>query len=309
MTKNNSKTIEKCLTSIFSIDCKIIIGDLGSTDDTLKICKKFDCEMYDIEWDDDFSKAKNQIIEKSSSKWVFFIEPWEFLIQGHDKIQLLNEENAVSTAYLVQVMQAKNITKEVRIWSKENSLKFKNPVHEHVDIQCSNLMPVMLFSQENPDAGKRIEMINKWMKDKPALSAPYYYKACNLLLMGKHEEFINEANRYLFQENKGKSVVMMKYYLAIVLLQKKKYAESIQQILPCLAVRPLMSEFWCLLGDIYYQMKEYRKSKSLYLNGVLMGEKRLSNDDWPVDLKKYKEYPNEMISSCEKILKETKIVY
>ena len=310
LTKNNSKTIEKCLTSIFSIDCQIVIGDLGSTDDTLKICKKFNCDIYKIKWEKDFSKAKNKLIEKTKSKWIFFLEPWEFLVKGHDKIQLLNEEDAASTAYLIQVMQNKNITKEVRIWNEDKSLKYKNPVHEHVDIQCSNLIPVVVFSQEIQNPKEKLEIVENWMKDSPTLSGPIYYKACNLLRMGEYEHFINEANRYLFQEGQGKSVVMMKYYMAIVFLtHEKDYKKSIQQILPCLAVRPLMAEFWCLLADIYYQMKNYKKAKSLYLNGILMGEKRLSNDDWPVDITKYKEYPKKIISSCNKILEETKVVY
>lgn len=310
LTNNNSKTIEKCLTSVFSIDCNIIIGDLGSTDDTLEICKKFNPEIYKVNWKDDFSKAKNYVVQKSNSDWILFLEPWEFLVKGHDKIQMLNEDEAVPTAYLVQVMQGKNITKEVRIWNKSTSLRFKNPVHEHIDVQCSNLMPVVIFSQEKPNPSEKLKIIDRWMEKNPTLSSPHYYKACNFLLMEKYDDFINEANQYLFQENQGKSVVMMKYYMSIIMLtHKRDYKSSIQQILPCLAVRPLMAEFWCLLADIYYQMKEYKKAKSLYLNGILMGQKRLSNDDWPVDLQKYKEYPKKMISSCDKILEETKVVY
>ena len=170
-------------------------------------------------------------------------------------------------------------------------------------------MPIILYSQEVSSASDKIEIIEKWMERSPTLPDPHYYKACSLLVLKDYSEFVNSANQYLFMESQGKSVVMMKYYLAAVLLtHKKDFKGAIKQIIPCLSVRPLMAEFWCLLADIYYQMKEYKKSKSLYVNAVMMGRKRLSNDDWPMDVSKYKKHPIKMISSCEKIIKETKAI-
>jgi tetratricopeptide (TPR) repeat protein len=62
-----------------------------------------------------------------------------------------------------------------------------------------------------------------------------------------------------------------------------------------------MSEFWCLLGDCYYAIKDYEKSKSFYENALILGNKRLKNDGWPLEISKYKDYPQKMIESCDKI--------
>ena len=47
LTKNNSQTIEKALKSVSWAD-RILIADLGSKDNTLDICSKFDTEIFDF---------------------------------------------------------------------------------------------------------------------------------------------------------------------------------------------------------------------------------------------------------------------
>lgn len=48
LTKNNEKTIVTTLESLRSINANIIIGDYGSTDGTLEICKKFNVKVKKI---------------------------------------------------------------------------------------------------------------------------------------------------------------------------------------------------------------------------------------------------------------------
>lgn len=309
LVKNNEKTIGKTLQSLLPLNCEIFVGDLGSEDDTLKICRKYNTKLVELAWDMDYSKAKNSLLNASDSNWIMFIEPWEIVVSGHAKIKMLDGDGTLATCYSIQILQGKMITKEVRIWHRQTALQFVNPVHEHVEVVCSNMLPVIVYSKENPDIKYKMKIIDRWMIDSPTSHKPHYYKACNLLTMGNYDEFLNEANHYLFQENQGKSVVMMKYYVATTQLYVKKNANiALDQILPCLAVRPLMAEFWCLLADIYYKQKDYKRARSFYNNALILGGKRLGNDDWPMDLSKYKDHPQEMIQSCQSILEGTKIV-
>jgi hypothetical protein len=74
--------------------------------------------------------------------------------------------------------------------------------------------------------------------------------------------------------------------------------KAARDILACIAARPQMAEFWCLMGDIYYSKRQYVKAKSLYDNAIIAGKER-KDDTWPVDLSKYDEYPNKMIDYCK----------
>ena len=47
---------------------------------------------------------------------------------------------------------------------------------------------------------------------------------------------------------------------------------------------------------------KYPIAKELYENAIVLGGRRMSNDVWPMDVSKYEEYPQTMISSCEKLI-------
>ena len=98
---------------------------------------------------------------------------------------------------------------------------------------------------------------------------------------------------------------MMKYYIPQIKLHTNSIKEAAECAATCLSYRPYMSEFWCLLGDIYYKQKRYKKAKSLYENAIIIGSQRKSTDNLPIEIKKYKEYPNKMIENVIKIEKNT----
>lgn len=98
------------------------------------------------------------------------------------------------------------------------------------------------------------------------------------------------------------SAIMTNYYCSMVQCYiKKNYQEATRFLIPCLAVRPAMAEFWCLLGDIYYADNQNQKAKCFYENASILGTRRLKNDGWPMEISKYKTYPEKMIEACDKM--------
>ena len=69
IVKNEQDVIERCLQSIYKFVDEIIIVDTGSKDDTKEICKKYG-NVYDFEWCDDFSKARNFSFSKANSDYI-----------------------------------------------------------------------------------------------------------------------------------------------------------------------------------------------------------------------------------------------
>jgi hypothetical protein len=102
---------------------------------------------------------------------------------------------------------------------------------------------------------------------------------------------------------------MLKYYLSMVYLKYKNYRTSLFHLLACIAVRPLMAEFWCLLGDIFYKQDKFIESKMFYDNAVILGSRRILSDEWPMEINKYKEYPEKMAESCNKMIYESRYYF
>lgn len=73
LTKNEEKSLEKCLKSLVFCDEIIIIDDF-STDKTIEIAKSYKAIIYKRALDGDFSAQRNFGIEKSRGEWVLFID-------------------------------------------------------------------------------------------------------------------------------------------------------------------------------------------------------------------------------------------
>lgn len=68
-----------------------------------------------------------------------------------------------------------------------------------------------------------------------------------------------------------------------------------------------MAEFWCLTADIHYHLRgAMRVAEGLYENAVILGGHRSLEDRWPMDLSKYKDYPERMMDSCQQLIDESR---
>ena len=134
--------------------------------------------------------------------------------------------------------------------------------------------------------------------------APIYYEAFAYLVNSQWDKFLAKGEQYLFADSKpSRANIMIKYYMAVVYCHVKRQAEkATRHTLECLAVKPLMAELWCLLGDIHYHLlADYKKATVFYKNATGLGKQRQLTDGWPMEIAKYKNYPAKMIESCEEL--------
>lgn len=84
---NAEKWIERCIQSVFQIDCvqlEVVVIDDGSTDNTLKIIRGITdkrLKYYSIE-NAGVSNARNLGIEKSNGKYIWFVDADDFVSAG-----------------------------------------------------------------------------------------------------------------------------------------------------------------------------------------------------------------------------------
>lgn len=304
LVQDHERTVESTLESVLPLNAKIYAGSLSNRDGTALKCKAYGAEVIPLSLNDNYAKAKNDLLKKADARWVLFIEPWEMILRGHDEIA--QKIRGGAAAHRVNILQGDVVTKEVRLWHKDSNLQFNNPVYETVlgDAQHSE---IYFHSLGANSIEKNLDLILKWKAKFPLATEAHYYHACVLLTMKKWKEFLTMAEHYLFQEKKkAMSVTMTKYYLAMVYAYiEKNYHKAANYLIECIAEKPLMAEFWCLLGDIYYENRKYYKAREFYENALLLGGRRLRADEWPLEISKYKEYPTMMMDACAKIIKAT----
>ena len=79
ITKNEESFLEQSLNSVKDLVDEIIIVDTGSTDKTKEIAQKFTDKVYDFEWCDDFSKARNESLKYAIGDWILILDADETL--------------------------------------------------------------------------------------------------------------------------------------------------------------------------------------------------------------------------------------
>ena len=293
LTQNNEKTISKALESLLPLESEIVVGDMGSQDETPKLCKLCGVKVMQIGKTTDYSAARNRLLGPEMN---FYLHPWEVLADGFDSIR-----EASGEAYQVRIFRNNVVTQEIRLW---RDLEFVNPVYETIKHPRPDMLQAAIYSKTPPTNPEILPLVRQWRETTGSIE-PYYYEAIALLSSSRFNEFVPMAEHYLSLDASSLSATVLRSHLAQIQLHLGNGSKAVRNVLACLAIQPLMAEFWCLLGDIFYRQQKYLKAKAFYENGIILGSRR-KNDDWPIELSKYKEYPQQMIDNIDKIVSESK---
>ncbi len=89
IVKDEEQNLAKCLLNLKPIIDEIIVVDTGSTDRTRDIALAFGSKVYDLDWSNDFSKARNYSISKASGDWIFVMDADEII--SHQDYEVLKK--------------------------------------------------------------------------------------------------------------------------------------------------------------------------------------------------------------------------
>lgn len=88
--KNEIRCLERCLKSLRSlrdtIPCELIMADTGSADGSREVAAQYADILFDFPWVEDFSAARNAVMERASGKWYMTVDADEYL--GSDVSEL-----------------------------------------------------------------------------------------------------------------------------------------------------------------------------------------------------------------------------
>lgn len=306
---NNQDTLDKCFKSLEPLNSDIVIIDHGSNDNSIEIAKKYG-HVIKMKDNDNRSDIRNKIVSESKLDWHMYIEPYEVIKYGHQSI--LSAIKNHKTGYRLIVSQGDVVTKPIRLWHRDTKMHFGGLCYESLYPEISaKPLNAMAISSHDDKSDYQLNLIRLWQANSPISNEPYYYEAMFHLSRGKYDDFIRNAERFLFRSSiMNMSVIMTRYYLSWVYIHvKKDDRQALSNLLVGLSLKPLMAEFWCLLGDIhYFNQKDFDKAYRFYDTAILLGRKRNTGDEWPVQLSRYGEYPKRMMESCKKITENRMII-
>jgi tetratricopeptide (TPR) repeat protein len=79
IARDEQNSIERCLESVKPYVDEMIVLDTGSSDSTKEIARRCGAKVFDFEWCDDFSAARNAALLHSSARWNLILDADEWI--------------------------------------------------------------------------------------------------------------------------------------------------------------------------------------------------------------------------------------
>lgn len=146
LTSNRPKTVRKCLESLTplrqAIPCELIITDTSKSPVIREIIEEYADRIYEFEWCNDFSKARNLGLSKASGEWFLYVDDdeWfdddmsemiEFFRSGEYKDY--GYANYKTRDYIDPGLNYYSDTWASRMIRIDPDTHFKSKIHEHFE--------------------------------------------------------------------------------------------------------------------------------------------------------------------------------
>ncbi len=139
IVKNDEKNIERCLKSVSEYDFEVIVVDTGSSDKTKSIAKKYTDKLYEFQWCDDFSKARNYAIRKARNPYVMMLDSDEF-VEHFEKSELeaaiMKHPRAVGRVQRKNIITKQGQKQETWEWINrifpKDAYEYEGKIHEQI---------------------------------------------------------------------------------------------------------------------------------------------------------------------------------
>jgi len=143
IVKNEERFIKRCLDCLKDIIDEIIVVDTGSTDRTKEIASDYTTKVYDFEWIDDFSAARNFCFSKATMDYIYTADADEIVDEENiRKLLLLKstinpEVDVVEMQYGNQLEKGSTYNFDVenrpKLFKRLRTFSWIDPIHEVIN--------------------------------------------------------------------------------------------------------------------------------------------------------------------------------
>ena len=210
IVKDEEDVIARCLNSVKDIADEIIIIDTGSTDNTKNIVKDFTNKVFDFDWINDFSAARNYSFSKATMDYILWLDADDIILE-EDRIKLKQLKQSIDPIVDI-VMMKYNVGFDVkgnvnfsflreRLSKRTGNYLWHEPVHEHLQMSGNIInTDICVTHKKNNvhESGRNLDIYAKMLsKGKELTPRGLYYYARELKDNGRYDEAIRYFSKFL----------------------------------------------------------------------------------------------------------------
>lgn len=99
--KNEIRCLERCLKSLQplreAVPCELVMADTGSDDGSRAVAEKYADILFDFPWVDDFSAARNAVIDRCSGEWYMGVDADEWFSGDATELRAFSKTKNIPT--------------------------------------------------------------------------------------------------------------------------------------------------------------------------------------------------------------------
>jgi glycosyltransferase involved in cell wall biosynthesis/predicted SAM-dependent methyltransferase len=213
IVKNEEEVLARCLDSIKDFPDEIIIVDTGSTDKTKEIAAKYTSKIYDFEWCEDFSAARNFSFQQATSEYVLWLDADDLVLPTElTKLKALKQQNLTKDIYLMiydycqnEYNQSMSPLFRERMVKNSLYLRWLYPIHEVILLTGSDEITDITITHKKTSKGYSADLNrNIGMLEKAIASGKYpkdsrlqYYLAKEYYDYDQYDKAAKELQKFL----------------------------------------------------------------------------------------------------------------
>ena len=132
IVRNEAAHLRRCLASIRTFTDEIIVVDTGSTDNSPAVAAEFGARLFALDWQGDFSAARNHALAHASGDWILYIDADECARPlNADALRVaLADPGLVAATVAFRSRTGMTRYRECRLFRNDPRIRFRNVIHE-----------------------------------------------------------------------------------------------------------------------------------------------------------------------------------
>ena len=324
IVKNEEQYLHSCLQSIKNIVDEIIVVDTGSTDSSKEIALQYTNILYEIQWNNDFSYARNYGIQRATCDWILIIDAdEEFCGTRQDLQQLITASNQIP--YQIKIIStitndfgdSEFISYMPRLFPSKDYL-FVGEIHEQlIHKNKTNIHTIITDTvyfihkgytteQNKKKIQRNISILEKAVKEKKDIVKNLFYLAAEYKKNNEIHKTIKLLQKWLplaIKENMDISYGVHIYLMSMY--QCDKYNDAINFVIPYFSLFQHNPSCLTALSFNYLMLEQFDNALQYAHNALqLLQDEKTMKTLLMIDKKQITHDAQLLIGSCYYYKKE-----
>lgn len=293
VTRDDAKFLERSLTPLQGLADEIIIVDLESKDETVKIASRFTPNVLVQPFENDLSAPRNSAIRKASMDWILYIDADEIIFKEELRALKKYLDKAEADAYILPTRSYTNnrrllgwtsssvmagfegftLTKTLRLFRNFKGLGFRYPVNptilptvHAIQAKMAEMTDVVIHNLGyDPFEALRLDWLNSHVNAVPHDIANRYMLASILMQNGQLDQAKKHFGEIAKINAKFKRTLTN---LGTILMMERRYDEAARVFTNAIEVDEKDVGAYNNLGVILKSAKNFEKAVFMFKKAI-----------------------------------------